>query len=344
MATALNTPAGRQSQQQSLQRFYLPELDGLRFFAFLAVFICHVGPDVTLFQMGTFGVDLFFALSAYLITELLVREKDRFGTLDIRSFYVRRALRIWPLYFTFLAVTFFASSIPWPYFVFCSAFLGNFGFAFMGEPSNIIFPLWSVSVEEQFYVLWPWAVRRFDRRGLAIIAAVLWSISICFRYIVRTHPAVYLYCTLGRLDSIAAGILVSCLLTRHRLTLTPLIRTVLCLAGGYLWLAAGVCAKAGSITPVYALVAVGCGAFLVGIIGSSGWMQNPILVYLGRISYGLYVFHCTALIFARAAVPGLAIPVAAVLTVTLAFASYRWLETPFLRLKKRFEHLSSRPV
>lgn len=344
MAIAVNAPPCDEIQQRPAHRFYLPELDSLRFFAFVAVFICHAGPDVTLFQMGTFGVDLFFALSAYLITELLAREKDQFGIVDIRSFYVRRALRIWPLYFTFLGVTFFATTIPWPYFVFCSVFLGNFGFAFIGEPSNIIFPLWSVSVEEQFYLLWPWAVKRFDRREWAIIAAVLWSLSICFRYIVRAHPAIYLYCTFGRLDSIAAGILVSCVTTRRAFTLSPVIRSLLCLAGAYLWLAAGVCAKGGSITPVYALVAIGCSAFLIATIGSSGWMRNPILMYLGRISYGLYVFHCTALILARTFVPGLAIPVAAILTIILAIASYRWLESPFLRLKKSFEHLPSRPV
>ena len=104
-------------------RFYHPELDALRFVAFLAVFIHHALPrDASLYianglspavtqwlltakEAGAFGLDLFFALSAYLITELLLREHAQRGSFSIPAFYVRRALRIWPLYFTFLALT-----------------------------------------------------------------------------------------------------------------------------------------------------------------------------------------------------------------------------------------------
>src|SRR5215213_1703384 len=102
---------------------YRPELDVLRFVAFLAVFMHHALPrDASLYireglsptttewllnakEAGAFGVDLFFALSSYLITELLLREYASRGAFNISAFYVRRALRIWPLYFTFLAAT-----------------------------------------------------------------------------------------------------------------------------------------------------------------------------------------------------------------------------------------------
>src|SRR5215204_2266448 len=105
--------------------FYHPELDVLRFGAFLAVFTHHALPrEVQLYisagfspgaaewlvsakQTGAFGLDLFFALSAYLITELLLREHAKNGSFSVPAFYVRRALRIWPLYFTFLALTIF---------------------------------------------------------------------------------------------------------------------------------------------------------------------------------------------------------------------------------------------
>jgi peptidoglycan/LPS O-acetylase OafA/YrhL len=98
--------------------FYRPELDTLRFFAFLGVFVFHMAPLtietyeplgwiapwlVAWFSSGAFGVDLFFALSAYLITTLLLREKETRGSLDVRNFYIRRILRIWPLYFAFIA-------------------------------------------------------------------------------------------------------------------------------------------------------------------------------------------------------------------------------------------------
>src|SRR5215475_9058782 len=103
------------------ERFYRPELDVLRFFAFLGVFIFHAAPRtmdfynaagypqwlsrllIPTFGAGAYGVDLFFALSAYLITSLLLRERSATGTLDMRSFYLRRILRIWPLYLAFVA-------------------------------------------------------------------------------------------------------------------------------------------------------------------------------------------------------------------------------------------------
>jgi len=105
--------------------FYRPELDVLRFFAFLAVYVCHAVshrlnyfagdyvsssvylPWITVARAGSYGVDLFFVLSAYLITELLIREKKECGALDVRSFYIRRILRIWPLYFFFIAIAVF---------------------------------------------------------------------------------------------------------------------------------------------------------------------------------------------------------------------------------------------
>ncbi len=97
------------------RRFYRPELDALRFFAFSCVFLCH-GPALDLtqdaakshraatrflaifFHSGAFGLPIFFLLSAYLITELLIRERDRTGEIHLKDFYVRRILRIWPLY------------------------------------------------------------------------------------------------------------------------------------------------------------------------------------------------------------------------------------------------------
>ena len=102
------------------RRFYQPELDGLRFYAFLGVFIYHTLPSQALFyrrlhlplpelwaaiaKSGASGVDLFFALSAFLITSLLLRERQETGNISLRLFYLRRILRIWPLYFAVLAL------------------------------------------------------------------------------------------------------------------------------------------------------------------------------------------------------------------------------------------------
>ena len=105
-------PLSRAAKQP---RFYRPELDGLRFYAFLGVFVCHTLPNEATFysslhlpmpwvwaavvRSGAAGVDLFFVLSAFLITSLLLREREETGKISLRLFYIRRILRIWPLYF-----------------------------------------------------------------------------------------------------------------------------------------------------------------------------------------------------------------------------------------------------
>jgi hypothetical protein len=119
-AMALADTVERKPAAVKKASFYRPELDCLRFFAFFAVFIHHSLPSTADFYRtynlpavlanvpyaGAWGVDLFFCLSAYLITELLLREKDVIGYLNVRAFYVRRMLRIWPLYFAFVLFAF----------------------------------------------------------------------------------------------------------------------------------------------------------------------------------------------------------------------------------------------
>src|SRR5262245_32490407 len=118
-----NDAAAKETKRDMGQSYYRPELDGLRFFCFLAVFIGHSCPINPLRQpiesapvrelyswlwsipqASGAGVDVFFTLSAFLITELLLREWERMGRIDIGAFYCRRALRIWPLYYTFLVL------------------------------------------------------------------------------------------------------------------------------------------------------------------------------------------------------------------------------------------------
>ncbi|HYX52309.1 MAG TPA: acyltransferase family protein, partial [Candidatus Limnocylindrales bacterium] len=119
---------GNAVPSRSFERFYRPELDALRFFAFFGVFVFHAAPHerafydaaqaphwlssflISSFGAGAYGVDLFFALSAYLITSLLLREREHLGEVDVRGFYVRRILRIWPLYLSFLL---FAAAVGW---------------------------------------------------------------------------------------------------------------------------------------------------------------------------------------------------------------------------------------
>src|SRR6516165_12815598 len=170
---------------------------------------------------GAFGVSLFFVLSSYLITELLLREKDLIRTLDVRSFYIRRMLRIWPLYFAFLALAVVlqwiapGQHVTWRAGLWFSLLAGNWFIVFHGFPSSVIFPLWSVSIEEQFYITWPTVVRRVSEFGMLIIAGGLLVIATASRVYLGMHHSGEndVWCnTFVQLDPIAIGIVMAVLL------------------------------------------------------------------------------------------------------------------------------------
>jgi peptidoglycan/LPS O-acetylase OafA/YrhL len=188
-------------------RFYRPELDLLRFIAFLLVFLHHTLPrgqdacaDRLLKQLAPaayasvsacgFGLSIFFTLSAFLICELLLREREASGVIHIRRFYLRRILRIWPLYYFALALglavtvlqgsaAVYATKFGW-----FSIFLGAWISAVEGPINNPAVALWSISVEEQFYLVAPWILRFFNRKLLyGFCAAILLSANICLFFL-----------------------------------------------------------------------------------------------------------------------------------------------------------------
>jgi len=329
---------------------------------FLAKVIAGIGAT------GAFGVSLFFVLSSYLITELLLREKDLIGALDVRSFYIRRILRIWPLYFAFLALAVILQWIvPGQHVtlragLWFSLLAGNWFIVFHGFPSSVIFPLWSVSIEEQFYITWPAIVRRVTETGMLICAGLLLAVASASRFYLGMHhtPESDVWCnTFVQLDPIAIGILLAVLLKGEIPRFSKLVRGAMALAG-ITGLALGAVyfgIKNDPITTTrivlgYPSVAIGGALLLLSVLRTSDKRANPVLVYLGRVSYGLYVFHVLGLLISDYTVHdqtvslfrySLRVGVALAATITMAAVSYRWLETPFLSLKQRFTHVLSRP-
>jgi peptidoglycan/LPS O-acetylase OafA/YrhL len=363
-------------------RFYQPELDGLRFYAFLGVFVYHTLPEQPAFyrslhlplpslwaavaKSGASGVDLFFALSAFLITSLLLRERLQTGGISLRLFYLRRILRIWPLYFTVLAVavvlahTVPGQSLPWYYLVGYLLFVGNWINAVFGHPLSVCGPLWTVSIEEQFYLVWPVLMKMLGRQGMIVAAVVTFLLAILSQIGVAlaglSGSYVY-YGSISRSGSLALGILLA--LFADRLPrLTPGMRGLLLAVGITGWIAASswLIDQPGPVDrrAVLGRLVVSVGAVFIVyacLHSRSQLVRNDWVVRLGKISYGLYMLHFLGLLFmldllhprwgwkllATKAL-GLA------LTVLLAWASYRWVESPFLRWKDRFATVLSRPV
>ena len=335
------------------QRFYLPELDSLRFFAFLSVFVAHNTKPGFVHHFTGHGVDLFFALSAYLLTELMLREKEQNGRLDIKAFYTRRALRIWPLYFGFLSAVFVIwcvvgiPGIPaatFPVFAFCLR--ETFSTSLVLPSSMVIVSLWSISLEEQIYLLWPHLVQRLSRRSIAAAGAAFWFALIVGRLqIFADGRGVFWLALLTHLDSVACGIVIAGLLSPA----TKLPCGLFCF-GIAAWAFGSSYEYVANPAPIpmtlaFAAIGAGSGALLLSVI-KVAWLRNSVTVYLGQISYGLYIFHGAALLLGTAAFGRKPVSciVALAATIAIAAASYRWFERPFLRLKKRFQRPPSRPV
>jgi peptidoglycan/LPS O-acetylase OafA/YrhL len=379
MSSAAAPEPGEEGPIESIPRFYRPELDCLRVFAFLAVFIFHTFPFdpgyyaarhirfgrllASASLAGSFGVDLFFLLSAFLITELLMREKDRYGRIHLKSFYIRRILRIWPLYFFAILIGALLPLIdsrqrfPMSYVLGFVFLAGNWLTSLLGYPGSVMNPLWSVSFEEQFYLAWPAVLSNARPRKLLFVSAALVVVAQIARLVLlkyARHPEVAIATnTFARLDPLAVGAATAVLVRGMKFGPTFLQRWACGVTGVTVWLVAG---HYYSLTRAFMIVgfpAIAAGAWLIFLSVFQSGVATLWLRYLGKISYGLYVFHLLCLYISAHLLGGyprsfrqFAVFWRLGLAMTIVFAalSYKFLESPFLRLKERFAYVSSRPV
>jgi peptidoglycan/LPS O-acetylase OafA/YrhL len=370
MATETTLKGSTVAVPRAHPSFYRPELDALRFFGFFAIYLfdslSHDPNDyaryhlprlasnlmATIATSGRFGITLLFLLSGYLITSLLLRERWVNGRVSVRSFYIRRILRIWPLYFFVLLVAVawpWAGRLPIPYFVAYLFLVGNWMTALLGPPPSWVRLLWSVSLMQQFFLFWPVVIKQLSRNGrfyLALGLVVFANITRYYLAVGSLHPYSVFSNTFAELDSIAVGALCAIALKGSVPVLPPAKRLLLVYVGFILLLGCGYFGKTDSpmfVIAGYPCAVAGCLALFVAVCGLSFTWQP--LIYLGRISYGLYVYHLLALILVGRALGGKAgTPVrfltywfgSLILTIVLASVSYRWLESPFLRLKERY--------
>jgi peptidoglycan/LPS O-acetylase OafA/YrhL len=368
-------------QQSGSGRYFRPELDVLRFVAFLMVFFHHIlprnpepysaslsaDPASFLADVCGFGLPLFFFLSAYLITKLLLLEKSRTAAIHLVSFYVRRVLRIWPLYFLGLAIG-VGFAILWgdktdlAMFGHYAVFVGNLWFLDRPWSPNPMTPLWSLSIEEQFYLVIPCLLLWGGRKGALFAGVAFVAISIAsLIFEGNAHwpidTAIWVN-TPSQMIFFGAGMFCAAGI-REPAKKDYVFSSALLAMGAGLFFAAVLTgakriAEASSGFPIaagYALAAAACAFMLYGFLKSK--IAFPGMIgYLGKISYGLYVYHLLVLHafdlglpFAPAFLHHETTKVLALIPLGfLAHLSYRYFETPFLRLRRRFTFVQNRPL
>jgi peptidoglycan/LPS O-acetylase OafA/YrhL len=341
----------------------IPQLDALRGIAILLVIAhnatLHYGTASylhPLFDRGWMGVDLFFVLSGFLISGILLDTKE--SPNYFKNFYARRVLRIWPLYYCLLSfmfvvlprlsasqgVTIFAKSSPWWAY---PLFLQNFLLPLSTDASGPLGVTWSLAIEEQFYLVWPIIVRFLSRRQVAILALVEIAASPVLRYFLAAHH-IHIYANFFcRLDGLMLGAFLATLVRSRDFVRERYIGVALAVLIAAAPLAVFMdLRRAEWIVFTFTSLAAGSIVYLA-MFWQKKWLQRPLsnrfLLFTGTISYGLFLLHKIAF----AGVDGLQVNYIRHPFVTLgvifagsyvlAIISWTVLEQPFLRLKRLFE-------
>lgn len=346
----------------------LPSLDGLRAISILGVLYAHltITPNFSFtnnvvvhfflsFIAGDNGVNIFFVISGFLITTLLLSEEKKFNAISLKGFYIRRIFRILPVYFSFLLVVFLCRYYDWVKDLEAYSFIAPLTFTTGVLPVNTGWTLghtWSLSVEEQFYLLWPFTVfflKTLQQRNVVLLTALLVIPFLRTVYYYLTQDSMY-YNFFVRGDAIVLG----CLLAVNKIAAARffknrnLIRFVLLFTAALYY-----AVHYFSTHQLYGFVTVPLGilihAFFAAmlIIGYVilpntrsiiyATLNNRILVFIGVLSYSLYIWQQ---FFLQKAITvsssWKSYPINIVLVFITAICSYYFLEQPFLRLRKKY--------
>jgi peptidoglycan/LPS O-acetylase OafA/YrhL len=306
--------------QRPLPLPHLRELDGIRGIAALLVFFHHLcsasihtdnwaGSILILrsiFKYGTTGVDIFFVLSGFLITSLLIR--DRESPAYYKDFYWKRALRILPLYLLCLLGVLFFIPGSGAYVLMAALFVVNFANVFHVSTSG---PFWSLAIEEQFYLVWPTVVRRRSVSSLSYWAIAIALASIVLRFVSARSGHYNYFLTPLRADGLAVGALIACRFERRQregvsLSADDRYFGLALLAGAVLIGVAVMTPIAGDAAMQAAFQQAGisclCGGGIGLVIAHSGSaalavLRSHLLTFFGLISYAFYMTHLYVMSF-----------------------------------------------
>jgi peptidoglycan/LPS O-acetylase OafA/YrhL len=273
---------------------YEPALDGIRAIAIILVVLLHA--YVPGFAGGYFGVDVFFVLSGYLITRLLCVELDQTGKVDLRRFWVRRLWRLYPVLLMVLAIYLAVCTAAWPDQPFDTHFkasliaglyLSDYAWAFDASIRQLQHT-WSLAVEEQFYLVWPLfllLLNRFQRKHAILLLAALYVAAHGWRMMqsgIRTDLPLHF-----SFDTHATGLILGCLIGRMRPEIPKWLGWI-----GFMGVALTVYAfptrDSHSILISFPLVEASSALL---ILSPPTWLGTPLLAWLGRLTYGWYLWH-----------------------------------------------------
>lgn len=368
----------------SLTKIYFPNLNGLRFIAAFMVIVYHIEQFLSYFGyenltrnpviklIGPLGVELFFVLSGFLITYLILAEEKVTKTISIKDFYIRRILRIWPLYYFVGFLAFFVLphlaifNIP----IYSDIFLGNFDISLLLYllflPNVILFgngilvpyasQSWSVGVEEQFYLIWP-IIMKYSKNKLVVLFSIIiiylfvrvYGFSLIKNYLFWNDEmnAIQKVWEAFKIHCMAIGALFSYALFHKKKILTLLLdkrvyfSSVIVLIGAI-----------GFSIKISFLYDVLFGLIILNLASSEKkgvFLENGIMNFLGKISYGLYMYHVIAIVLCIKIFEQmgwinnyiLLLTVTTLTTILLATFSYYLIEKKFILLKNRFSKVIS---
>lgn len=369
---------------------YFSGVNGLRFLAALAVVITHIElikriygyPNVWenpfLNNLGGFGVYFFFVLSGFLITYLLLAEKEKQGKINIKQFYIRRILRIWPLYYFIVFLGFFVlpnikyieiDTLQVQFFDHFKAnllmyliILPNLAYSFFISVPHIG-QSWSIGVEEQFYIFWPWVISKAKNVLRALILIIIGFILLKvvvlvlgrFYFNASWYLPLQRFVAMSKFECMAIGgvggfmvftghPLLKLLYNKYVLNICLLLIPVLIFSPDKLQ---------DGIHIVYSCI------FLVIILNVANNsvkinLENKVMNYLGKISYGIYMYHfmiiplilCYLINFLEMDEGGLMMNIilytsTILITIGISSLSYEYFESRFIRMKSRFSTIRS---
>lgn len=339
---------------------YRPDIDGLRAVAILSVVVFHAFPGIL--KSGFIGVDIFFVISGFLISSIIFSSLDS-GKFSFREFYARRIRRIFPALILVLS-----TSLIVGWFLLLSAeykqlgehaaggagFISNFmlwsesGYFDTAAETKPLLHLWSLGIEEQFYIFWPllmWVIWKLRLNKLAIIALIGVSSFLFNLYLIRIDAVATFYSPLTRFWELLIGVFLAYLSLYETKILNKLVQYIgyrrlndIASLAGIVFLAIGFCVISKQTHfPSWRALFPTLGAFFIIFAGASAWfnrviLSNKLLVWIGLISFPLYLWHWVVLFLARiieTTTPSIEIRIIAILfSVLLSWITYVFIERP----------------